>query len=386
MRYGVAKHPRISTTVWGCAAYVKQQMGDKLDMRSKLCKFVGYPKESIGYYFDDVSEQKVFVSRNATFLEEEFLYDRNGKIVELGEVQEPQVVPSIAVDETLTNIGPSKIQPLRRSERVPRLPSRYTFLLENKEEVLPLDNNPRSYNEAMSDIDSNRWQEAMQSEMDSMYSNKVWTLVDPPEGIVPIGCKWVYKRKLGADGEVTTYKARLVAKGYTQKQGVDYEETFSPVAMLKSIRILLAISAYHDYEIWQMDVKTAFLNGNIKEEIYMKQPEGFTSSGNEQMICKLQRSIYGLKQASRSWNIRFDETVKHLIFIRIRTNLVYNDIGMLQSTKTWLSTQFSMKDLGEASFILGIMIYRDRSKRMIGLSQSMYIDKVLKRFSMEESK
>ena len=97
-----------------------------------------------------------------------------------------------------------------------------------------------------------------------------------------------------------TYKARLVAKGYTQKQGIDYEETFSPVAMLKSIRILLAISAYYDYEIWQMDVKTAFLNGNIKEEIYMKQPEGFISSGIEQKVCKLQRSSYGLKQVSRS--------------------------------------------------------------------------------------
>ncbi|KAI3465205.1 hypothetical protein Pfo_021868, partial [Paulownia fortunei] len=123
-----------------------------------------------------------------------------------------------------------------------RVPKRYNLLLENKEEGLPLDNDPRSYGEAMSDIDSKKWQEAMQSEMDSMYSNKVWTLVDLPQGIVPIGCKWVYKRKLGVDGEVATYKARLVAKGYTQKQGIDYEETFSPVAMLKSIRILLAIS------------------------------------------------------------------------------------------------------------------------------------------------
>ena len=142
----------------------------------------------------------------------------------------------------------------------------------------------------------------MNSEMDSMYDNKVWTLVDPPEGVKPVGCKWVFKKKTDMDGNVITYKARLVAKGYKQKERIDYDETFSPVAVPKSIRILLAITAYQDYEIWQMDVKTAFLNGNLQEDVYMTQPEGFTSS-NRSQICKLQRSIYGLKQASWSWNI-----------------------------------------------------------------------------------
>ena len=97
--------------------------------------------------------------------------------------------------------------------------------------------------------------------MDSMYANQVWSLVDPPEGVIPIRCKWIFKRKIGADGKVDTYKARLVAKGFRQRAMIDYEETFSPVAMLKSIRILLAIAAHYDYEVWQMDVKTAFLNG-----------------------------------------------------------------------------------------------------------------------------
>ena len=100
-----------------------------------------------------------------------------------------------------------------------------------------------------------------------------------------------------------------MAKSHTQKEGIDYEETFSPVAMLKSIRILLAVAASLDYEIWQMDVKTAFLNGNLNEDIYMQQPEGFKAKGKEHMVCKLQRSIYGLKQASRSWNIRFDQAI-----------------------------------------------------------------------------
>ena len=135
----------------------------------------------------------------------------------------------------------------------------------------------------------------MLCEMESMYSNSVWELVDLPDEVRPIGCKWIQKRKRGVDGKLETFKARLVAKGYTQQEEVDYEETFSPVAMFKSIRILLSIAACLDYEIYQMDVKTAFLNGYLKESIYMVQPEGFITKGQEQKVCKLKRSIYGLK-------------------------------------------------------------------------------------------
>ena len=225
----------------------------------------------------------------------------------------------------------------------------------------------------------------MKSEMDSMYTNQVWTLVDPP-----IGCKWIFKKKTNMEGNVITYKARLVAKGYRQKQGVDYDETFSPVAKLKSIRILLAIAAHCDYEIWQMDVKTAFLNGNLTEEVYMTQPEGFIS-GSGSKVCKLRRYIYGLKQTSSNWNIRFDEIIKEfgfsqnlnepcvykkisgsaVVFLVLYVDdilLIGNDVSILQSVKICLSKNFSMKDLGEATYILGIKIYRDRSKRLLGLS------------------
>ena len=154
----------------------------------------------------------------------------------------------------------------------------------------------------------------MKSELDSMYSNQVWDLVKAPNGIKPLGCKWVYKRKKGIDGKVETFKARLVAKRYTQKEGIDYEETFSLVAMLKSIRILLSIATHYDYEIWQMDVKTVFLNGNLEEEIYMMQQEAFVAKNQDHMVCKLKMSIYGLKQASRSWNIRFFQSIKSFGF------------------------------------------------------------------------
>ncbi|XP_077227040.1 putative mitochondrial protein AtMg00820 [Tasmannia lanceolata] len=137
---------------------------------------------------------------------------------------------------------------LRHSIRKIRRPSRYLYL---GEEINPNieETDPLNYNEAMLDIDASKLLDAVKSEMDSMYSNKVWTLVDPPEGIEPIGCKWIFKRKKGPDGKVETYKARLVAKGYTQKARIDYEETFLPVAMLKSITILLAIAAHYDFEI-----------------------------------------------------------------------------------------------------------------------------------------
>ena len=133
-----------------------------------------------------------------------------------------------------------------------------------------------------------------------MHDNQVWNLVDPPNGVKAVECKWGFKKKIDVDGNIHIYKAQLVAKGFKQIQGVDYDETFSPVAMLKSIRIILTIAISYNYEIWQMDVKTAFLNGNLSEDVYMTQPEGFVDPKNAGKICKLQKSIYGLEQAYRS--------------------------------------------------------------------------------------
>ena len=168
--------------------------------------------------------------------------------------------------------------------------------------MLKENDEPTTYEEYLNCSESNKWLVAMNSEMDSMYENQVWTLVDPPEGIKPIGCKWVFKKKIDMEDNVVTYKARLIAKGFRQRQGVDYDETFSPVAMLKPIGILLDIATHYDYEVWQMDVKSAFPNGNHSKDVYMTQPEGFISK-DDSKVCKLQRSIYGLKQISRSWNI-----------------------------------------------------------------------------------
>ncbi|KAL8115369.1 hypothetical protein AgCh_022017 [Apium graveolens] len=390
-------------------SYVKKVDPDKLESRSVKCNFVGYPKETLGYYF--YTDHRVLVSRHATFLEKEFILEGNsGSKIELDEVQEAKTTTD-QVETPVQTEQPSMERPIRRTGRVSRQPERYYgLIIENDNELSVIDDdNPVTYNEAMSSVDLEKWHSAMKSEMESMYTNQVWTLVKAPEGVKPIGCKWVYKRKIGIDGQVETYKARLVAKGFKQRQWIDFDETFSPVALLKSIRILLAIAAYYDYEIWKMDVKTAFLNRELEEELYMTHQEGFLSKGNEHLVCKLLRTIYGLRQASRRWNIHYDETIKEFGFIKnIDETCVYkkvsgsaitflvlyvddilligNDIPMLQSVKVWLSKNFTMKDLGEASYILGMKIYRDRSRRMIDITQGTYIQKVLKRFSMENSK
>ncbi|GKA96533.1 retrotransposon protein, putative, ty1-copia subclass [Tanacetum coccineum] len=211
------------------------------------------------------------------------------------------------------------------------------------------------------------------------------------------------------DGAVHTFKARLVAKGFTQTYKVDYEETFSPVVDIRAIRILIAIAAYYDYEIWQMDVKTAFLNVYLSEEVYMEQPEGFVNPKYPNRVYKLKRSIYGLKQASRQWNKRFEDEIKRFGFTQNRdepcvylkasgSNVAFlilyvndilimgNNIPMLQDVKFYLGRCFAIKYLGEAAYILIIKIYRDRSCRLIGLCQSAYIEKILKRFHIENSK
>ena len=258
----------------------------KLEQKSKVCLLVGYPKEIRGYLFYSRNDNKVFVSTNAKFLENDYMnnFTPRSRVV-LAEMNE--LVIEQPMDETRDNLvvsdtpqdttrEMSSTQVPRHSGRIVRPPIGFIGLGEIFETISEeAETNPYTYEEVMNDKDAHHWVKTMKSELDSMYSNQVWDLVKAPNGIKPIGCKWFYKRKRGIDGKVETFKAKLVAKGCTQKESIDYEETFSPVAMLKSIKILLSIAAHYDYEIWQMDFKTAFLNSNLEEEIYMMQLEGF---------------------------------------------------------------------------------------------------------------
>ncbi|GJX20537.1 retrotransposon protein, putative, ty1-copia subclass [Tanacetum coccineum] len=268
---------------------------------------------------------------------------------------------------------------------------------------------PPNYKDALVDPESDKWLKAMNTEMQSMKDNQVWYLVDLPSNGRHVRCEWLFKKKTNMDGNVYTFKTRLMAKDFTQTYVVDYGNTFSLVADIRALRILLAITVFYDYEIWQMDIKSTFLNSYLSEDVYMVQPEGFVDPKHHNKVCKLQRSIYGSKQESRSWNKRFDEEIKKIGFsqnpdepcVYLKASgsnvaflvlyvddilLMGNSVTKLKEVKSWLCKYFPMKDLREASYILGIKIIRNRSKRLISLSQSAYLEKFLKKFRMENSK
>jgi hypothetical protein len=263
------------------------------------------------------------------------------------------------------------------------------------------------FSQATSGDNSRLWYDAMKEEMESMAKNQVWDLVDLPKGAVAIGCKGVYKTKRDASGNVERYKARLVAKGFTQNEGIDYYETFSQVSKKDSFRIIMALVAHFDQELHQMEVKTALLNGDLEDKVYMKQPEGFDEDSKR--ACKLRKSIYGLKQASCQWYIKFHKVITSLRFIENLVDqyiylkvsgskviflvlyiddilLASNDLGLLYETKQLLSQSFEMKELGETSYVIGIKIHRDRQQKIFRLSQRAYIEKVLERFKMSDCK
>ncbi|GJR63951.1 retrotransposon protein, putative, ty1-copia subclass [Tanacetum coccineum] len=292
--------------VWGCEALVKRNMLEKLQQRSIKCIFIGYPKEIMGYYFYFPPENKIVVARYAEFFEKNIITQEvSGRAIDLEEIQDEDTSPSKITSEIPMEVEgfepPQEEEiPICRSERTRRARDRLCLNIEVEEHSIGDLNEPTSYKAIMLDSESNKWINAMNAEIQSVIDNMVWVLVDLPLGYKTVGSKWIFKKKTDMDDIIHIYKACLVAKGYTQLYGVDYEEKFSPVADIRAIRILISIAAYYDYEIWQMDVKTAFLNGYLDEDIYMVQPEGFVDPNHPRKVCKLQRSIYGRKQASRS--------------------------------------------------------------------------------------
>ncbi|GJR40743.1 retrotransposon protein, putative, ty1-copia subclass [Tanacetum coccineum] len=360
--------PKLSyLKVWGCETLVKRDTltkPDKLEPRAFKCIFVGYPKETIGYFFYYPPENKVFVARNAKFFENDII-DQEAK--DNQEIDEPQ----------------SDINLIRRSTRTLCAPNLMCLYIFAKEHELGDLGKPANYKAALLDPESDKWLNAMNLEMQSMKDNKVWELVDLPPNGKTVGHKWLFKKKTDMNGIVHTYKARLVAKSFTQTPGIDYEETFSPVADIRAIRILIAIAAFYDYEIWQMDVKTAFLNGYLNEEVYMEQPEGFNKRFDDEI------KKFGFSQNHDEPCVYVKASGSYVTFLILYVDdilIMGNNIPMLQDVKSYLGRCFAIKDLGEAAYILGIKIYRDRSKRLIGLCQSAYIEKILKRFYMENSK
>ncbi|KAL0329096.1 UNVERIFIED_CONTAM: Retrovirus-related Pol polyprotein from transposon RE2 [Sesamum radiatum] len=251
------------------------------------------------------------------------------------------------------------------------------------------------------------WVQAMEEEIKMIEKNNTWELTDRPKDKEVIGVKWIYKTKLNADGSIQKHKARLVAKGYSQLPGIDYTETFAPVARLDTIRALIAIAANKKWKIYQMDVKSAFLNGYIDEEIYVEQPQGFIAKGSEEKVLRLKKALYGLKQAPRAWYSRIDKYFidrgfrrslsEPTLYIKSQGNdtlivslyvddLIYtgNNEKMIQVFKEDMMKTFEMSDLGLMHFFLGIEI--NQEKEGIFICQRKYTETLLKKFKMESCK
>ena len=265
---------------------------------------------------------------------------------------------------------------------------------------------PRSYKEAMRSPDALRWEEATQQEIISLMANGTWEIVDLPPDVKPLHSGWVFKVKLNSDGSVERHKARLVVKGCGQCPGIDYSEVFSPTFRPATLRLVLAIAAVEDMHLRSIDISSAFTYGELEEDIYMLQPEGF-HHGGPQKVCKLKKSLYGLKQAARQWNKKLHSILISMGFARVEVDrslytyqrndvkiyvpIWIDDITFSSSNTTSvdraiaeLATHFKLRDLGETKYLLGVEISRDRSTRSISLSQRQYILSMLERYGMAD--
>ncbi|RVX04667.1 Retrovirus-related Pol polyprotein from transposon TNT 1-94 [Vitis vinifera] len=288
---------------------------------------------------------------------------------------------------------------VRRSSRNIRPPQRYSPVLNYL--LLTDGGEPECYNEALQDENSSKWELAMKDEMDSLLGNQTWELTELPVGKKALHNKWVYRIKNDHDGS-KRYKVRLVVKVFQQKEGIDYTEIFSPVVKMSTIRLVLGMVTAENLHLEQLDVKTAFLHGDLEEDLYMIQPKRFIVQGQENLVCKLRKSLYGLKQAPRQWYKKFDDFMHRIGFKRCEADhccyvksfdnsyiilLLYvddmliagSDIEKINNLKKQLSKQFAMKDLGAAKQILGMRIIRDKANGTLKLSQSKYVKKVLSR-------
>jgi hypothetical protein len=265
---------------------------------------------------------------------------------------------------------------------------------------------PMTYAEAMRSPDADEWRKACDEELASLTQHQVWDMELPPPGTRVVRSKWVFKQKLNAMGLVERYKARLVAKGFTQRAGIDYDEVWAPVGKHATFRTLLAVAAARDFELHQMDVKTAFLHGELEEAIWMQPPEGYML-GSDGAVCRLRKSIYGLKQASRAWHSKlkcvFDQEglkpsvadpglfVKGdkdlgMVYVLVWVNdlFIVGPKALVDSVRAAVSKSFEAVDLGQSTWFLGMEITRDRAQKRITLSQASLVRSMLDKFGFSD--
>lgn len=446
--------------IFGCDAYahVPNQLRRKLDEKAQKLTFIGYCEESKAFRLLDKRTGQLKVSRDVVFLDtdrkvqpaskkktEEIIFtpviteeEQNFPAEEQSNSSsEEQSSSSSSVSSSLpspsipsspssssseshdSENGESMIEesesespaqpPIeqRRSERSNRgvPPDRYMAITRL---VISKNEDPRTLKEALSSPDQDSWKRAMDEEINSLMQNKTWELVSPPVGANIVTCKWVFKTKKNAEGGPDRYKARLVARGFSQKYGIDYDEVFAPVIRQTTFKILLAIAGNKKLIVKHLDAKTAFLNGKLSEPIYMRQPQGYEVNNKEELVCKLSRGLYGLKQAAKLWNdelnyilqsfgftqskndpclyVKFIEEEVVYIIVHVDDFLIASrKIQTIDETAQFLMQKFSLVDLGILRCYLGIEV-RKNDEGIYCIRQSQYIDSILSRFALQDAK
>lgn len=426
------KHPKSEKFIeFGINAYslVPKERRKKWDARSRKGYFVGYSETSKGYRIWYKENNEVSLSRDIIFKNESVV---NTKYAESSDNLNNNVdvdVSSLHRDNSLEHSNKSEENRVNENQSEPTCEDNITnqeHKQGNGENVnmhnlrdrgnikkplryansafFTVESDPVNFKEAVSSQNSEKWIEAMSNEMESLEQNGTWSLVNLPKDRTIVNCGWVYKTKYDVHGNVDRYKARLVAKGYSQKFGIDFNETFSPVVKFDSIRSILAISAAKQLQLRQFDVQTAFLYGDLDEEIYMRQPEGF-NDGTEK-VCKLHRSLYGLKQSPRSWNKKFkafllnfnllETKADSCVFVNLENNnvlivAIFVDDGLVAATSSqdintlikYLRQHFNITE-GELNQFLGTEI-EQKSDGSIIMHQGMYCKRILERFNMTDA-
>ncbi|KAM2039353.1 hypothetical protein ACFX1T_012806 [Malus domestica] len=448
--------------VFGCLCFASSHhhRPTKFDARATRCIFLGYPYGTKGYRLYDLTTVKIFISRDVLFHETTFpflSFAVDSSLV-LPHAQEPvfnDPMPTSSTDPSISSsmhkthtpdlmsaphamsttpdhsLASVHLPRLTRTTHPPRYLQQYHIDATLPSRSLPSSNSalpntggtshplftvlsydrlspthcafttsisvatePRSFAQASSDP---KWRLAMEHELATLEANDTWSLQPLRLGKKPVGCKWVYKIKFNSDGSIERYKARLVAKGYSQIEGLDYCETFTPVTKHATVRLLLAVASLHHWHLYQLDVNNAFLHGDLHEDVYMSLPPGFGRKW-ETRVCKLYKSLYGLKQASCQWFLKLSLALKqagysqskadYSLFVQNQARkftalLVYvddiilagNNLQDIEDTKFFLMQKFKLKDLGQLKYFLGIEIAR--STKGITLSPRKYALEIL---------
>lgn len=361
-----------------CFTHVPQVKRDKLDKKAEPGIFIGYSNSSKAYRIFQPRSEKILISRDVVFMEDE-RWDWNSEN-ERGKLQ--------------PNEDDADDLPVRETRSLADIYARCNVAVME----------PAGVQEAMQD---KKWLSAMKEELSMIEKNHTWLLVPRPSNRKVIGVKWVFRTKLNVDGSVNKQKARLVVKGYAQVFGVDFSETFAPVARLDTIRLLLAVAAQKGWKVFQLDVKSAFLNGFLKEEIFVEQPDGFVVQGQEDKVYLLKKALYGLKQAPRAWYSRIDDHLISLgfnkslseatLYVRSEdTNIIIvsvyvddllitgNNQELIDEFKSEMLKEFEMTDLGLMTYFLGLEVRQQENE--IFISQRKYAKEILKKFHMESCK